>query len=938
MSDQKLVSPLLDGFLMGQPISSHDGVVCCPAMREETGEKYIVKIISIPSSQSQLDALLLTGAYPNAASAMDYFRQQADRVVKEAEVLKQLAKLQGFMPYESWQVVPVDDNRLGYAVYLLSPYQRSLEQYLKKHTMTRLGAVNLGLGLCEALSICRRAGFMFVDLKPSNIFLTGSHEFRIGDLGFAELDSLKFHTMPGKYRSRYTPPELHDDLSTLNPTADIYAVGMILYEIYNNGQLPFGDHAPEEALPAPLNADYELAEIIQKAIDPNPRKRWQTPIEMGQALVSYMQRNQIADDPIVPPAADAVTETEVTEEPDSTIVTDETAPDPDAGDDLVEAPMTEEVSSMLAQADELISRKLPDPVVVPEAPEIPMPEPPAEVEIQPEKQPEIPLPPAQEPKAPARRKSRSIDEDDDVIILPERTKRSKKSTIAAALLLILLAAAAWGGITFYQDYYLLPIERIDVNSHEDSIRVFLQTDADERLLSVVCTDAYGNTQTMPVVDGVAEFIGLNPATMYKLTVEAEGFHALSGAKSCSYTTTDQTKIVDYMARTGNEDGTVALSFDVEGRDTQDWMIEYYTEGEESQFISFTGHTVFVDGLTLGKTYTFTLSAPAEDLWMVGNTTVEYTASTIVVAENLTITGCVDGVLTAQWKAPADSAVDSWIVRCYSDAGYDQTITTSSTSAEFHDLIPEKAYTVEVTAAGMTRNARAYVSANPSTITQLNVEAPADSDELRIRWEYEGTAADGGWLLLYSIDGDDNQAIITCKEPLAVISPRIPGVTYTFTIQAADGSTVFRGQSSYQTLDTDPFKAYGVSASKIQASLCPTPEKENWTYKDIRDKDYTSRYEPGKNVSIVIYSPDKPEGSEDPVEILYVIRDADGNVVLDLTSNNATSVSWNTLWNNRSRYCTLNIPAVPQIPGQYTVEIYFNRCLLVEKSLTILKTE
>ena len=39
----------------------------------------------------------------------------------------------------------------------------------------------------------------------------------------------------------------------------------------------------------------------QKAIDPNPRKRWQTPIEMGQALVSYMQRNTVQDVPIVPP-------------------------------------------------------------------------------------------------------------------------------------------------------------------------------------------------------------------------------------------------------------------------------------------------------------------------------------------------------------------------------------------------------------------------------------------------------------------------------------------------------------------------------------------------------------------------------------------------------------------------------------------------------------
>ena len=62
MSEPKLISPLLDNFLMGDPISEHNGIRCCPAMDQETEKKYIVKIISLPSSETQLNALLLTGA------------------------------------------------------------------------------------------------------------------------------------------------------------------------------------------------------------------------------------------------------------------------------------------------------------------------------------------------------------------------------------------------------------------------------------------------------------------------------------------------------------------------------------------------------------------------------------------------------------------------------------------------------------------------------------------------------------------------------------------------------------------------------------------------------------------------------------------------------------------------------------------------------------
>ena len=35
MSEPTLISPLLDGFTMGQPMGEHDGVSCCPAIRAD---------------------------------------------------------------------------------------------------------------------------------------------------------------------------------------------------------------------------------------------------------------------------------------------------------------------------------------------------------------------------------------------------------------------------------------------------------------------------------------------------------------------------------------------------------------------------------------------------------------------------------------------------------------------------------------------------------------------------------------------------------------------------------------------------------------------------------------------------------------------------------------------------------------------------------------
>ena len=87
MSEPKLISPLLDGFVMGDPISSHDGVRCCPAMQVDSDKKYIVKVISIPATQVKVDALLLTGAFGDADSAAAYFKELAEGVVEEAVLL-----------------------------------------------------------------------------------------------------------------------------------------------------------------------------------------------------------------------------------------------------------------------------------------------------------------------------------------------------------------------------------------------------------------------------------------------------------------------------------------------------------------------------------------------------------------------------------------------------------------------------------------------------------------------------------------------------------------------------------------------------------------------------------------------------------------------------------------------------------------------------------
>lgn len=949
MSEPKLISPLLDGFIMGNPMSNHHGVCCCPAIKENSDKKYIVKIISIPASQTQLDALLLAGAYKDSADAMEYFKTLADDIAEEAEDLKKLSKLEGFLPYEGWQVEPITRHRLGYQVYLVSSYKRSLDKHMRRSSVTHLEAVNLGLDICSALTAARRSGLMYVDLKPSNIFISGDKEFRIGDLGFVRLASLKYTSLPGKYRSVYAAPELHDPMNVINETADTYALGMILYQLYNDGQLPFRGAAPEGGLPSPINADYEIAEIIMKAIDPDPEKRWSDPQAMGKALVDYMQRNSINDVPITPvlpvpeepeqaPAAEeaapAVSETEeqsqeqpetqeAPEEPaeeehfEEALVQDETAPDTDTAEALHDYEMSDELTQIVSQADELIAYQPPEEIQVAEAVSA---DPFDFIEEDDIAEEEV-LPPVVESFETAfKSKPRG----------KKSVKRTIRTVLNTLLVMIILGCLAFGGFWFYQNYYLQSINEMTVDGNQKELTVTVDTDADMRLLSVICTDNYGNAQVQSFTEGKAVFSDLLPDSLYKIHVEIDGFHKLTGKTSDIFTTDAITSIVSLSAITGPEDGSVMLNFTATGGEPEEWIVTYSTDDEEEQQLSFTGHSVIVKGLTVGKVYTFTLTSTGE-MSTSGEDTIRYTAFPLILAENLTVTSNTGTDITIHWDAPGDVIVDSWDVRCYSEHGDEQQLTVPNTQVYFDGIDPTMAYTVEVTAAGMTQPARTTISANPFLITDFTVDE-SDPEQLTLRWDTGDHIPEGGWLLMYSIDGG-KQNVIKCEDNAAVIYPRIPEAGYTFDIQSTDGSSVFGGNHKYNCPNAAVFNENGLKADNISAKLLVTPEEEGWNEASLKPDVYTDTFASGESVSMVLFGNNNFYTPVMDTNILFVIRDSFGNVLPDMVSQ--VEVDWKDFWvPGNYHYAELDIPQVPTEPGKYSLALYFNGDAVMIISFTI----
>lgn len=1026
MSIPKSVSPLLDNILIGDAISEHHGIRCYPAMHKDTGDKYIVKVISLPPSQTQVDALKLAGVVSDDDSIRHYFQERSIETITEIETLQALSRHEGFMPCEGYQLEPSEDG-LGFDIYMLSPYRRSLERQFTKRPFTQLDAINLGMDICSALMACRRNGYLFVNLKPNNIYLTPNGEFKISDLGFLNMGNLKYATIPSQYISDYTAPEMKDAFATPNTSIDIYALGAILYSVYNGGVLPSVD---ADVPPAPQYADEELAAIIVKACSKNPEDRWEDPAQMGQALVNYMQKNGAEDLPIVPPApiepeisasdkqeadreiqsiaaliadvedepvaeeasvtdaepesdasideepvcedTEQLTDAPAEEDPEaddsiaeiSALVTDalssqnkasadaadddvpaeETAEDAAAEDDGEEidetesedAPITEsddenDIDAIIAQADALAALEVPSPVVPAEPSDIAELEAALATEITEcsEEAPaddvdEIPQDDSAEDSA-----DDSVDDSDEYDEGEEEPRRrSPVLKILLAVLIVLLLAA--GAFCFYKFYYMKTVDDIQLEGKQDRLTVFVTSEAEDSLFNVTCTASDGTKTVVPLINGMVEFSGLAPDTEYTITVGVNGFHGINGDITDTYHSPAETEIIDCTVVTGNMLGSAVISFNVEGPDSEHWVLTYKAEGDtQEQTVTFAGHTHTLMGLEKDVVYTGVIT-PVEDLYLVESAPISFTTTDLIQASDLHISSFEENALTAQWTAPEEFTVTGWTVICTNDAGFKKSIETAETTATFTDLDMTKAYSVDVIAVGQSMKQSVSIGANAVTVKNIQADS-STTGVLKLSWEAT-TIPDGGWVVHYTAGDCPTEFTQACSENSVSILPVIPATVYKIVIKAADDSAVACPLYTYTTPDAVNFSAvYGgdaVNNGNLQFSMCKTPAKADWEHSDVKGSDYTTRFSAGQKASFVVFLNKVYGKNYDDFYISYVVKGEDGSII-DISS---VKTAWTNMW--YKNYCELDMPFMPAEAGKYTVSIYFNGQFVTTQSFNI----
>ena len=259
----------------------------------------------------RLDALIGQGGFGRVYRAFDTWLERpvavkvprVDRPVTGGEVDQCRIEARKVARLRHPNIVPVHDvGREGSTCFIVGEWIEgtNLASRIKDDRPDHRESARIVAEVADALAHAHAAGFVHRDIKPANILIDPQGRAYLTDFGIAvvEEDLLRDVTAAGTL-PYMAPEQLGDGLGPVDHRADIYALGVVLYELLT-GRRPFRATSPVELRvqilagnpPSPRSIGpvipKELERVCQRCLAKSPEDRYQGADAVAADLRAYL--------------------------------------------------------------------------------------------------------------------------------------------------------------------------------------------------------------------------------------------------------------------------------------------------------------------------------------------------------------------------------------------------------------------------------------------------------------------------------------------------------------------------------------------------------------------------------------------------------------------------------------------------------------------------
>ncbi len=207
----------------------------------------------------------------------------AERFQREAQAMAQLSHPNIVHVYDFGET---SDGKLYFVMEYIEG--TDLHQLIRGGQLTPDHALGWIPQICSALQYAHAAGIVHRDIKPANIMITNGGEVKVADFGLAKLtggDAPATNltlTNVSMGTPEYVAPEVLEMGKTVDHRADIFALGVLLYEMLT-GVTPKGHFKPPSEKTPGLDPRFD--DVVLRAMAAEPEERFQQAGEITDSLL-----------------------------------------------------------------------------------------------------------------------------------------------------------------------------------------------------------------------------------------------------------------------------------------------------------------------------------------------------------------------------------------------------------------------------------------------------------------------------------------------------------------------------------------------------------------------------------------------------------------------------------------------------------------------------